>query len=121
MYLDCLLIPSEDPNPIGVGGAERPPVAHTGVFTQAGVNAWRYNAPLVLAKIREAVAEFPHAFYIPSTMTTSGLYSGDGVHPNDRGMAQRAVDVVVALTAAIRARLASRVLANQADNTFGVI
>lgn len=121
MYLDCLLIPSTDPNPIPFMGVETPPVVHAGVFNQAGIDAWRYNLPLVKARTQAAVAAFPNAFYVPSTMTTNGLYSGDGLHPNDRGMTQRANDLQTAITTAIRARLESRRLSNLPDGDFPVI
>lgn len=54
-------------------------------------------------------------------MTTNGLYSGDGLHPNDRAQEQIANDLQTALTSAIRARLESRRLSNLADGNFAIV
>jgi hypothetical protein len=98
-YNDCLLIPSETPNPIAVKGYEHGPKV-SGVYNQAQVNTFKANIPTMSADLKTVVAEFPNAIYVASNMTTSGIYSADGIHPNDMGMAQRASDLVNALMVA---------------------
>lgn len=112
MIVDCVLIPSEEPNPTAVMGRERPP--NVDYYDADEVANWKANAALLLPALRSVVAEFPNAIYVPSTVTANGLVSTDGIHPNDRGQAQQANDLVVALEA-IRARLRSRALALATD------
>lgn len=119
MYNDFISIPSIDPNPIAVMGGEHS-VAFTG-WTSAQRSVFHANAKAIIPVVKNVVAEFPHAFYAPSTITPNGLYSADGLHPNDRGMAQRANDLQTAMTTAIRAKLESRRLASLADVNFTVV
>jgi hypothetical protein len=120
LYSDCVIVPSTDPDPIIVPGAEHTLTAPT-LWNAAQRGAYHDNARVLIPLLQAVVAEFPNAVYVPSTMTTSGLYSGDGIHPNDRGMAQRANDILRGVSKSLRARLESRSLALQADNTFGVL
>lgn len=120
-YVDALLIPSTDPNPIAVMGIEHPPAVHASGFTAAGLNNYLHNLPLVTAAVKAVTAEFPNAFYVPSTVTPNGIWSGDGTHLNDRGQTQRANDLEKAMTATIRARLESRRLSNLADGNFPIV
>lgn len=119
LYADVFLIPSEDPNPIMVMGGETMPAV--GFYNAAQVGIYKGNAALLNPVIKAVVAEFANAVYVPSTMTVGGLWSGDKIHPNDRGMTQRANDLQTAITTAIRAQLESRRLANLADASFGII
>jgi hypothetical protein len=119
MYLDCITIPSVSPNPIAVMGGEHT-IAFTG-WSTAQRSVFHANAKALISLVKAVVAEFPNAFYVPSTITPNGLYSGDGLHPNDRGMAQRANDLQTAMTTAIRARLESRRLSNLADDDFPIV
>lgn len=45
----------------------------------------------------------------------------DGLHPNDRGMARRANDLVEAVRKSLSARYNNRALQAAADETFGKI
>lgn len=120
LYADCVIVPSTDPNPIIVPGAEHTLTAPT-IWTAAQRGVYHDNARTLIPLLQAVVAEFPHAVYAPSTMTTNGLYSGDGIHPNDRGMAQRANDIQRNITKTLRMRLESRALSLRSDSTFGVI
>lgn len=117
MYNDAVLIPSADPNPIAVMGAE-----HT-VLSWNGIDRGRYhdNVRIMTPDLKSVVAEFPNAFWVTSTMTTSGLYSGDGIHPNDRGHAQRANDLIAAMNSTVRARLQNRALALRPNSDFAIL
>lgn len=118
MYPDAFLIPSTDPNPVMVMGAEQTPVA--GLWNASQIGIYNANAALMKPVIQAVVSEFANATYVPSTMTSSGLYSGDGIHPNDRGMTQRANDLVYAAQA-LRPRLENRALAALGDSNFTVV
>lgn len=119
LYSDCVTIPSTNPNPIAVMGGEHQ-LGYTGwTTTQRAI--FHQNAKTMIPYIKNVVAEFPHAFYVPSTMTINGLWSADVIHPNDRGMTQRANDLQNAITTAIRARLESRRLSNLADSNFPIV
>lgn len=118
IYADALIVPSEDPNPIAVMGGEHP--IKVGVWNAAQVAAYKANQAKLLPVIKAVVAEFPNALYVPSTITPNGLYSADGVHPNDRGQAQRAADLKASVRT-IKARLDSRALAVAADASFGIV
>lgn len=118
LYNDCLIVPSEDPNPIAVMGCERGPVAGP-VWTAAQVGTFRANMATLIPDIKSVVAEFPNAIYVPSTMTANGIYSLDGIHPNDRGHSQRAVDLVAALQP-VQPLLRNKALA-AASSGFGVL
>lgn len=96
MYSDGLLIPSVSPNPILIPGAEHKLVgaptwntAQTSVYTQ--------NEKTLTPVIKAVAAEFPNVVWAESTMTTAGIYSVDGIHQNELGNAQRAVDAEFAL------------------------
>lgn len=121
IYIDDLIIPSVDPNPIIVPGRETPPVVKAGVFDANGITAWNYNSPLVHAAVKSVVAEFPNAVYVPSNLTQTGLYSGDGLHPNDRGMAQIAADVALAAGRPLSAWFETHTLDATADASFAII
>lgn len=86
-------------------------------FTQANVNAHRSNVKRVTDVVKGVVAEFANAVYVPSTMTSNGLYSGDGLHPNDRGMEQRANDLYEAFKP-ITPLLKNRALSAKANSAF---
>jgi hypothetical protein len=118
-YLDCVLVPSIDPNPIAVPAMSLPP--NVGVFNQTQINAWRYNTPLVENVVKGVVNEFPNAFWVPTTMTANALWSGDGLHLNDRGMQQRCNDLLWALRTNAGARLLSRELSTAPDSAFGIV
>jgi hypothetical protein len=119
MYLDCISVPSITPDPIAVMGGEHQ-VSFTG-WSAAQRSTFHANAKALIPVVQSLVAEFPHAFYVPSTITPTGLWSADGLHPNDRGMAQRANDLKTAITTQIRARLESRRLANLPNSEFGIV
>lgn len=120
MTLDCLVVPSTDPNPILCMGIELPPTVHGAALDAGDLVLYKANLIKVTATYRQVIAEFPNAVYVPSTMTANGLWSGDGLHPNDRGQEQRAADAWGAVRA-IKPRLDSRVLAQLPDTDFGVI
>lgn len=119
MYVDDVLIPSEDPNPIAVMGP--PATLKSGTWTTAQVNTWTQNRAKVVPVVQEVAAEFGNAFYVPSNISLNGLYSGDGIHPNDRGQQQRASDLANQIHGDIKARLDARALAAAADADFGVV
>jgi len=119
MYVDAISIPSTDPNPIAVMGGEHT-INYTG-WTTAQKAAFHANAKVLIPVVKAVVAEFPHAFYVPSTITPNGLWSSDSLHPNDRGMTQRANDLQTGITAAARARLESRRLSNLANSNFAIV
>lgn len=119
MYNNFISIPSIDPDPIAVMGGEHT-IAYTG-WTSTQRSIFHGNAKAVIPKVQAVVAEFPHALYAPSTITADGLYSADGLHPNDRGMAQRANDLKTKMVDAIHARLESRRLSNLPDSDFSII
>lgn len=119
LAVDVVTVPSDTPNPIAIMSHGLPPVP--GVLTSTDCNNWANNTPAMETAVRSAVAEFGNAFWVPTTMTTNGLYSGDGLHPNDRGMSQRANDLVQALRINAFARLRNRSLQLQADATFSIV
>jgi len=119
MYADGLSIPSTDPNPIAVMGGEHA-INYTG-WTTAQKAYFHANAKVLIPVIKAVVAEFPHAFYVPSTITPNGLWSSDGLHPNDRGMMQRAWDFINSIPSSVRARLESRRLSNLPDGDFDIV
>lgn len=120
LIVDCILIPSEDPNPILCMGLEHPVVAHASALDSTDVAIYKANEIKVRAIYKEAVAEFPNAVYVPSTVTTNGLWSSDGLHLNDRGNLQRANDAEAAVRA-IKPRLDNRVASLAPDADFGVV
>lgn len=119
LVVDCILVPSTDPNPILCMGTELPPVVHAAALDAADLVIHKANLIKVTAAYKEVVAEFPNAVYVPSTMTTNGLWSGDGLHPNDRGNQQRANDAYAGLQK-MRARLDNRVESQKSNAEFGV-
>jgi hypothetical protein len=116
---DVLLIPSVDPSPVLVL-APPFPVANGGGWNATQVGYWLANQQLLEPEIRAAVAAFPNALWVPSTITSGGLWSTDGIHLNDRGNPQRAGDASVALRT-ILPRLRSRALQQESDASFGII
>jgi hypothetical protein len=114
-----LLIPSVDPSPVLVL-APPFPVANGGGWNATQVGYWLANQQLLEPEIRAAVAAFPNALWVPSTITSGGLWSTDGIHLNDRGNPQRAGDASVALRT-ILPRLRSRALQQESDASFGII
>ena len=119
MYHDAVIVPSEDPNPILVMDAG-PPNSHASYWTSTQVGIWKQNYATLTPSLRTVVAEFGNAIWVPSTMTSNGHWTGDGLHPNDRGMRQRAGDAAVALRD-ILPRLRSRALQLESNSAFGVI
>lgn len=120
LVMDAVLVPSETPSAIAVLEAPAP-VAKAGWWDASQVAQWKANAAIINPVVKSVVAEFPNAFWVPTTVTPNGLYSADGIHPNDRGMAQRASDLQLAITSNLRARLASRVLEDKADSNFAIL
>lgn len=117
MYSDCAFIPSVAPNPIIVMGNNVSPNVVAGTFDATGVANWVANMSKVEGAIRSVCAEFPHVIYVPSSMSQNGLSSGDGVHPNDRGMQQRANDFL----AWLRTSNLSNQLRDKANSNFGKV
>lgn len=117
MYSDCALIPSVAPNTIIVMGNNLGPNVAAGVFDANGVATWNANMSKVEGAIRSVCAEFPHVIYVPSSMTSNGLYSVDGTHPNDRGMTQRAND----LLSWLRASKVSNLLRDTSNSKFAKV
>lgn len=120
MVVDVVAAASEDPNPILCMGIEHQLAVHASGLDAADLLAYNANMALVTAAYKEVVAEFPNAIYVPSTVTLNGLWSGDGLHLNDRGNEQRAADAWAAISR-IKARLDSRALAQLPDADFGVV
>lgn len=120
LAVDTVTVPSEDPNPILCMGIEHPLKVHAAGLDATDLNLYAGNTTKVCAAYREVVAEFGNAIYVPSTATLNGVWSGDGVHLNDRGNEQRAGDAWAAVSG-IKARLDSRVLAQAPDSDFGVV
>lgn len=117
MYVDCILVPSTDPNPVLVLDTIPPgPV----IMNASQVGIWRSNYALLAPVYQDVVGEFPNVAWVPSTMTSNGLWSFDETHPNDRGMRQRAGDCAVAVREFLP-RLRSRALQQAANSEFGVI
>ena len=90
IFNDTLLLASENPAPVLVMA---PAPVVVGMWNAAQVGVWNSNQQKVEPKTKEAVALFPNATYVPSTVTAEGLIA-DGVHLDDRGQRQRANDVV---------------------------
>lgn len=118
--VDCILVPSEDPNPILCMGVEHAVVANAAALDATDVAIYKANEIKVRAAYKEVVAEFPNAIYVPSTVTTNGLWSSDGLHLNDRGNLQRANDAEAAVRA-IKPRLDNRAASLAADADFGIV
>jgi cation diffusion facilitator CzcD-associated flavoprotein CzcO len=118
--VDCILVPSTAPNTIACVGVEHDLIVHASGLDATDVALYKGNSLQVHAAYKSVVAEFPHAVYVPSTMTSNGLWSGDGVHPNDRGMQQRCNDVSEALKSTI-ARNKNRILSAAANSNFAVV
>lgn len=119
LYIDCLLIPSTDPNPIAVMGSEHGP--KVALWNSTQVATFKANQSALTPQIKAAVGDFPNAVYVPSTMTPNGLYSGDGIHPNDRGMTQRFWDLITAVQSAFRARFLNRAISAKPDSDYTII
>jgi hypothetical protein len=96
-HTDCCIVPSETPSQILVLQSPLPVAKVSGGWTAAQVAAWKANANTLDADVRSVVAEFPNAYWVPTNITPNGLWSTDGIHPNDRGMAQRGNDTLEAV------------------------
>lgn len=120
MIIDCILIPSSSPNIIACMGVEHNLTTHASGFDSGDLAIYKGNSVQVHAAYKSVVSEFPHAIYVPSTMTLNGLWSADGIHPNDRGMQQRANDLTQALETA-SARNKNRLLSSMADSNFAIV
>lgn len=120
MYADGVIVPSEDPNPILVMGAEHNLVG-TPVWTATQTAVYHGNVATIVADIKSVVAEFSNAVYVPSTVTAQGIYSVDGIHLNDKGNAQRAVDAKNAINANLLSRLESRVIAAGSSAQYAIL
>lgn len=120
LIVDAVLVPSEDPNPILCMGLEHQLGLHANGFDATDLALYIANELKVRVVYKEVVAEFGNAIYVPSTVTSNGLWSGDQIHLNSRGNLQRKNDAVAAVRT-IKARLDSRVLAQQPDGDFAVI
>lgn len=117
MYADTVIIPSESPYPIAVMEATASPKVVAGVYDQAAVNTWIANRGPVADAARQVVQEFSHAIWIADNRSQNGIYSVDGIHPNDRGMSQRAADLLYG----IQQGLVDSRLRDLANSNFGVI
>lgn len=120
MIIDTILVPSVSPNVIACVGVEHDLLVHASGLDATDVAIYKGNSLQVHAAYKSVVAEFPNAVYVPSTMTANGIWSGDGVHPNDRGMQQRCNDVAHALRTTIP-RNKNAILAASADSNFPVV
>lgn len=120
MIIDTILVPSVAPNVIACVGVEHDLLVHASGLDATDVALYKGNSLQVHTAYKAVVAEFPHAVYVPSTMTANGIWSGDGVHPNDRGMQQRCNDVAHALRTTIP-RNKNRILSASADSNFPVV
>ncbi len=118
--LDCVLIPSEDPNPILCMGLEHRLGTHPNGFDATDLALFTANIGKLTPVYKEVIAEFGNAVYVPSTVTPNGLYSGDQVHLNSRGNLQRKNDAA-AVVRALKPRLDSRVAALRPDSDFTVL
>lgn len=120
-HADRCIVPSETPSNILVLQSPAP-VANAGGWTAAQVAIWKANAALLEADVQSVIAEFPNAYWVPTTMTANGLWSLDGIHYNDRGKLQRANDVLEFIkTRQLRSTLASQAWAAQADSNFAIV
>lgn len=115
VYVDCVIIPSTDPNPVFLMGAETP--VKTGVWNASQVAIYCGNLAKVTPLVKSVAAEFPNVIYVPSTMSQNGYYSVDGIHPNDRGMEQRANDLLQSAKN-LGAKFKNYVLNVRSDSTF---
>lgn len=115
MYADAVLICSTAPNPVAVMQASTPPRVISGVWAAGDVAIWEQNLALLDPAIQAVVAEFPNALWVPSTVSQNGISSIDGIHPNDRGMAQRANDLAQAAAVWAACRACSLELAPDAQ------
>lgn len=120
LIVDSILIPSVSPNTIACMGVEHPMTVVSGFFDADDVRLYNANSPLVHAAYKEVVAEFPHAVYVASTITSNGLWTGDGIHLNDRGNAQRANDLIIALRH-LKARFANIALQSLPNSDFAKV
>lgn len=85
LFADALLLPSTAPVPVLVA-QEHPPLAG-GALTS--VTTLLSNKAIIDPLLRAVVDEFGNARWCPDRVTDAGLWSGDLVHPNDLGQAQR--------------------------------
>lgn len=120
MIIDCVLVGSETPNPFLAMGCEHPLTTNAAAFDATDLTLFKQNMQLITPGYQSVVAEFANGIYVPSTITSNGVYSGDGLHPNDRGMQERKNDAMVALRTVLP-RLRNRYLQQQADSGFAVI
>ena len=102
MYADCVLVPSRAPLAPVFVMASPMALSETAVapaFDAAGRAVWHRNRRKIEDAYVSVVSEFPstHVRYVPSNISPNGLSYTDGVHPNDRGMEQRANDLLGAL------------------------
>lgn len=118
MYPDAVLVPSEDPWPTFVmGNPRRLKVGTTWDATQMAT--YHGNTRKITDVYKNVIAQFPHSIWVPSSVSPNGI-SVDGLHPNDRGMEQRANDLLHAfrMNRAVVAGIESRFAP---DSNYGVV
>lgn len=116
---DFIACPSVTPNPIFEMQAVKPiSTVATPLWNAAQCGIWSQNFAQVDPIIQAVVAEFPHAHFVPCTMTPNGLWSGDGLHPNDRGQWERENDFVVMVRQILEAFMRNRIAQLTADASF---
>lgn len=120
MTVDMVGTASSDPGPIFVMGASTPGVSVAG-YDSTAIPKWKANRRLLSPRLRAAIAQFPNAIYVPSTMTPNGNSSVDKLHPNDRGMAERGNDLVFAARRELDAYLANRGQSLRPDSDFAAV
>lgn len=96
MYVDAVVVPAARPGTVVVMGADTPP--RPVIWTGEQVATWEANHARVTPRVREVVAEFPHARFAPSTVPLRGISGRDGIHPNPWGNLHRARDLRRALS-----------------------
>lgn len=119
LYVDCFTIPSTDPNPIAVMGAEHT-LTGTPTWTATQTAVYTQNEKTMTPDLKAITEEFANAFYVQSTLTPNGLYTVDGLHPNDRGQQERRNDLINAIRS-IKSRLDNRALALTSDSEFAIL
>lgn len=117
MLVDAIVVPRPvaKRSPVFVLGDSLPRPVAAGAFykTQGQVDILAANWPLLMAVYNDVLADFPNAYFVPSSLRAAEHYGADGLHPNDRGMGAKADELV----AAISNRLATR----RPDNLYSVV
>lgn len=94
LCVDAIFIPSVTPGDMYV--LEDPAPIIGSVYSAADIAVWKANNDILLPAIQKAVAKYPNAIWVPTSMQPGPLWV-DGLHPDGNGMIARAADVTSAI------------------------